>query len=146
MTKTTMELDIVSAEASIFSGVVEFLSVIGDVGELGIHPGHTALLTSLKPGQVRAILEGGREEVFYIQGGMLEVQPQSVTILADKAVRATDLDEAAAKAAKDHAESIIEKQKAGIEYSKALKELAEAAAQLRAIQSLRKKSGRSEHS
>lgn len=142
MAQTTMELDIVSAEASIFTGTVEFLTVTGSVGELGIHPGHTALLTLLKPGQIRAQLSGGREDVFYISGGMLEVQPTAVTVLADTAVRATDLDEAAARAAVEHAEKVLENQKAGIEYSRALKELAEAAAQLRAIQMLRKRAGR----
>jgi F-type H+-transporting ATPase subunit epsilon len=137
MTSNIMELDIVSAEAAIFNGDVERLTVTGGLGELGIHPGHTALLTPLKPGQVKAILAGGKEEVFYISGGMLEVQPKVVTVLADTAVRATDLDEAAAQSAKERAEKIIGQQKAGIEYSRALTELAEAAAQLRAIQMLR---------
>jgi F-type H+-transporting ATPase subunit epsilon len=140
----TMELDIVSAEASIFTGIVERITVTGSMGELGIHPGHTALLTSLKPGQVSAIREGGQVEVFYISGGVLEVQPQAVTILADTAVRAADLDEAAAQAVKENAEKILSKQKAGLEYSKALVELAEAAAQLRAIQLVRKKLGRTD--
>lgn len=143
MTIETMELDIVSAEASIFTGVVKEVVVTGSIGELGIYPGHTALLTSLKPGQVRALSAEGEEEVFYISGGMLEVQPTSVSVLADTAIRATDLDEAAAEAAKEHAEKLISEQAAGIEYSTAISELAEAAAQLRAIQMLRKKSGRS---
>lgn len=138
----TMELHIVSAEASIFSGRVKRVVVTGSAGELGLYPGHTALLTSLKPGQVRAILENGKEEVFYISGGMLEAQPEIVTVLADTAVRAADLDEAAAQAAKEHAEKVLEKQTAGIEYSRALTELAEAAAQLRAIRSLRHREGR----
>ncbi len=138
----TMELDIVSAEAAIFNGKVSHVIVTGSSGELGIHPGHRQLLTSLKPGQVRTVLEGGREEVFYISGGMLEVQPEIVTILADTAIRATDLDEAAAAAAVERAEKTIAKQKAGIEYSTALTELAEAAAQLRAIQMLRKQKDR----
>ena len=114
----------------------------GYVGELGIYPGHTALLTSLKPGQIRAVLEGGAEEVFYISGGMLEVQPDAVTVLADTAVRAGDLDEAAAQAVKDRAERTLVEQKSGIEYSRALTELAEAAAQLRAIELLRKRAKR----
>ncbi len=92
----------------------------------------------MKPGQIKAILEGGKEEVFYMSGGMLEVQPEIVTILADTALRAVDLDEAAAISAKEEAERRLAKQKAGIEYSKAMTELAEAAAQLRAIQMLRK--------
>lgn len=134
-----MQLDIVSAEKELFHGVVKFLSVTGSVGELGIHPGHTALLTALKPGQVRAELTDGREELFYISGGMLEVQPQLITILADTAVRAADLDEAAATAAMEHAEKMLGERKAGIEYSTALVELAEASAQLRAIKMLRKR-------
>lgn len=138
----TMELDIVSAEASIFTGAVSFLAVTGKSGELGIYPGHTALLTSLKPGQIRATLDDGKDEVFYISGGMLEVQPDAVTVLADTAVRAGDLDEAAAEAAKERAEKVLTEQKSGIEYSKALTELAEAAAQLRAIEALRKRAKR----
>lgn len=138
----TMELDIVSAEASIFNGHVVFLAVTGKSGELGIYPGHTALLTALKPGQIRATLEGDAQEIFYISGGMLEVQPTAVTVLADTAVRAGDLDEAAAQAAKERAEKILTEQKSGIEYSRALTELAEAAAQLRAIEAIRKRAKR----
>lgn len=139
MAAKTMKLDIVSAEQALFHGVVTFLSVSGNLGELGINPGHTALLTALKPGQVRAQLAEGREEIFYISGGMLEVQPELATILADTAFRAADLDEAAAKAAVEHAERVIGERKAGVEYSTALTELAEATAQLRAIQMLRKR-------
>jgi F-type H+-transporting ATPase subunit epsilon len=139
MSEKTMQLDIVSAEKSLFHGVVKFLSVTGSIGELGISPGHTPLLTGLKPGQVRAELAEGREEIFYISGGMLEVQPGVAPILADTAVRAGDLDEAAAKAAVEHAEKSLGERKAGIEYSTALLELAEATAQLRAIKMLRKR-------
>ncbi len=139
MAEKTMQLDIVSAEKALFHGTVTFLSVTGSVGELGIHAGHTALLTALKPGQVRAELAEGREEIFYISGGMLEVQPNVATILADTAMRAADLDEAAAQAAVEHAEKALGERKAGIEYSTALTELAEATAQLRAIQMLRKR-------
>lgn len=135
----SMQLDIVSAEAELFSGTVLLLIVSGTLGELGIHPGHMPLLTSLKPGQIRAVLEDGREEIFYISGGVLEVQPNVVTVLADTATSAADLDEAAAKAVKERAEKILHKQKAGLEYSRALTELAEAAAQLRAIQMIRDK-------
>lgn len=144
MASQTMRLEIVSAEASIFTGVVKLLTVMGSMGELGIHPGHTALLSSLKPGQICATFEDGREEVFYISGGMLEVQPGVVTVLADTAARAMDLDETAALAAKEQAEKRLSEQKAGIEYSRALTELAEAAAQLRTIDLLRRK-GRSTH-
>lgn len=142
MAQKTMQLEIVSAEAAIFTGMAEQIIVTGSVGELGIYPGHTALLTSLKPGQIRATLEDGKEEVFYISGGMLEVQPESVTVLADTALRAGDLDEAAAMAAKEDAERRVKDQKAGLEYSKAMTELAEAAAQLRAIQMIRKQAKR----
>ncbi len=134
-----MQLDIVSAEGSIFQGEVSFVSVTGSVGELGIHPGHSPLLTSLKPGQIHAVLKDGKEEVFYMSGGMLEVQPTMISILADTALRADDLDEAAAISAKTHAEKILQDKTDGIEYSKALAELAEAAAQLRAISLLRDK-------
>lgn len=140
----TMQLDIVSAEAAIFHGRVKLLTVTGSVGELGIHPGHTALLTSLKPGQIMVTLEDGHEEVFYISGGMLEIQPGTATVLADTATRAADLDEAAAIAAKEEAERKLAEQKSGIEYTRALTELAEAAAQLRTIEKLRRK-GRSSH-
>lgn len=138
MAENLMQLDIVSAEAEIFSGEVQLLIATGSSGELGIYPGHMALLTSLKPGQIRVTLESGEHEVFYMSGGMLEVQPKVVTVLADTAVRATDLDEAAALAAKEEAERKLAEQKAGVEYSRALTELAEAAAQLRAIDMIRR--------
>ena len=136
---TPLELDIVSAEASIFHGEVQFVSVTGTVGELGIHPGHAPLLTALKPGQVHATLKDGKVEVFYISGGMLEVQPNMVSVLADTALRADDLDEAAVLIAKERAEKILQQKTEGMEYSRALAELAEAAAQLRAISMLRDK-------
>lgn len=140
MATKTMKLDIVSAESSIFSGEVEYLMVTGSAGELGIHPGHTALLTSLKPGQVHAKIVGqDTDEVFYISGGMLEVQPNIVTLLSDTAARAGDLDESAAIAARERAEKALQEQSAEFEYSAAVKELAQAVAQLRAIQSLREK-------
>lgn len=134
-----IELDIVSAEASIFHGEVKFIAVTGSVGELGIHPGHSPLLTDLKPGQIRVVLDTHKEEIFYMSGGMLEIQPKVVSILADAVQRADDLDEAAALAAKTHAEKILKQKTAGMEYSKALSELAEAAAQLRAISMLHDK-------
>jgi F-type H+-transporting ATPase subunit epsilon len=135
----TVHLDIVSAEAQLFSGLVEMIVANGAIGELGIMPGHTPLLTSLKPGIIRFVKQGGEEEVFYISGGILEVQPEVVTVLADTAVRATDLDEVAAREAQERAAKILESKVAKLEYSKALAELAEATAQLRAIQQLRKK-------
>lgn len=135
----TVHLDIVSAEAQLFSGLVEMVVANGAIGELGIMPGHTPLLTSLKPGLIRFVKQGGEEEVFYISGGILEVQPDAVTVLADVATRAADLDEAAAREAQERAAKILESKVAKLEYSKALAELAEATAQLRAIQQLRKK-------
>jgi F-type H+-transporting ATPase subunit epsilon len=133
----TMQLEIVSMETALFSGAIEMMTIMGNYGELGIYPGHRQLLTTLKPGQLKAILPGGKEEIFYISGGILEVQPQIVTILADSALRAADLDEAAVFSAKEEAERVLAKKKAGLEYSKAIAELAEASAQLRAIQMLR---------
>lgn len=138
----TFHLDIVSAEAPIFSGLVEKISATGTVGELGVFPGHTPLLTSLKPGFIRATKQGGEEEVFYVSGGMLEVQPTVVTVLADTALRADHLDEAAAIEAKERAEKRLAEKASEFEYSQAMGELAEAAAQLRAIQELRKKAAR----
>ncbi len=142
MSLKTMQLEIVSAEAPIFSGAVQHLIVTGKAGELGIYPGHTALLTALKPGQIRAILENGEEEVFYMSGGMLEVQPKVVTVLADTALRATDIDEAAVLAAKEQAEKIIRERKDEIQFSSAMTELAEVAAQLRALETIRKQAKR----
>ena len=135
----TMKLEIVSAEAAIFSAEVQHLTVTGSMGELGIHPGHTALLTALKPGQITATLTDGREEIFYISGGMLEVQPELAIVLSDTAQRAADLDEVAAQAARERAEKMVHENKSGIEYAQALIELAQAAAQLRAIKQLREK-------
>lgn len=134
----TMHLDIVSVEEQIFSGRAEVVTATGELGELGIYPGHTPLLTSLKPGIVRAKLQDDKEEIIYISGGMLEVQPTVVTVLADTAARAADLDEAAALEAKEHAEKLLENKLADVEYSQAIAELAEAAAQLRVIRQLRK--------
>lgn len=135
----TTHLDIVSAEQEIFSGVVEMVVATGDMGELGIVPGHAPLLTLLKPGEVRVTHQGGEEEIYYISGGMLEVQPYYVTVLADSVHRADNLDEAAALAAKARAEEAISNKDADIDYSMATAELARAVAQIRAIQKVRKK-------
>lgn len=134
----TTHLDIVSAERQVFSGVVEMLVVSGEMGELGIAPGHAPLLTSLRPGEIRIIHQGGAEELFYVSGGLLEVQPRSVTILADEVERADDIDEASALAAKARAESIIAAANVDVDYSLAFTELARAAAQIRLVQKLRK--------
>ncbi len=137
MTITT-HLDIVSAEHEIFSGLAEMIVATGELGEIGITAGHAPLLTVLKPGEVRVTLPGGAQEIYYVQGGMLEVQPRCVTVLADVAERAEHLDEAAALAAKARAEEAIANKNADIDYSVATAELARAVAQIRAIQKVRK--------
>lgn len=134
----TMHCDIVSAEESIFSGRVEMIVAAGSLGDLGVAPGHAPLLTALIPGPVRLIKEGGEEEVFYVSGGYLEVQRGVATLLADTALRADDVDEAAALEAKEEAERAMAKQGAEFEYSAAAAQLAEAAAQLRALRQLKK--------
>jgi len=138
----TVHCDIVSAEKSIFSGLVELVVAHGTMGDLGIAPGHAPLLTQLDPGPVRVIKQNGEEEVYYVSGGMLEVQPKVVTILADTAQRADDVDEAAAQQAIDDARRALANQSSEINYSAAAAMLAEAAAQLRTIQALKKKMGK----
>lgn len=135
---STIRCDIVSAEQEIFQGAVTMVVATGEMGELGIAPRHAPLITRLKPGQVRVILEGGEEQTFYVSGGVLEVQPQVVTVLADTAVRAKDIDEAAAKAAKAEAERVIADRADAIEVAQAQARLAEAMAQLQALERLRK--------
>jgi F-type H+-transporting ATPase subunit epsilon len=134
----TTHLDIVSAEKEIFSGVVEMVVATGELGEIGVVPGHAPLLTVLKPGEIRVTLQGGEQEVYYVSGGMLEVQPFYVTVLADAVARADSLDEAAAIAAKARAEETIANKGAELDYSAATAELARAIAQIRAIQKVRK--------
>lgn len=134
----TTHLDIVSAEREIFSGIVEMVVATGELGEIGITPGHAPLLTVLKPGEIRLTLPGGEEEVYYVSGGMLEVQPYYVTVLADAVERADTLDEAAALAAKARAEEMIANKDAELDYTVATVELARAVAQIRAIQKVRK--------
>lgn len=135
----TTHLDIVSAEMQIFSGAVEMVVATGELGEIGIIPGHAPLLTILKPGEIRVTLLGGEEDVYYISGGMLEVQPYYVTVLADAVERAESLDEAAALAAKARAEEAISSKNTDMDYSVAAGELARAVAQIRAIQKVRNK-------
>ena len=136
--ETTMHCDIVSAEKSIFSGLVRTLVAAGSLGDLGVTPGHAPLLTALIPGPVRIVLDTGEEEVFYVSGGFLEVQPNVVTLLTDTAIRAEDVDEAAAVKAVEDAEKAILNQGADFEYGVAAAQLAEAAAQLRALRQLKK--------
>ena len=135
----TVHCDIVSAEREIFSGLVEMVVATGSLGDLGVTYGHAPLLTGLEPGPVRVKKQNGEEEVFYVSGGYLEVQPNYVTILADTAQRANDMDEAAAEEARQQAADKLLKQSGEIDYSRAAVQLAEAAAQLRAIQAIRNK-------
>ena len=138
----TIHCDIVSAEAQIFSGLVELLVANGSNGELGVTYGHTPLLTDLTPGAVRVVLQGGEEEVYYVSGGYLEVQGDVVTVLADTAVRADDIDEAAAEAARKDAEEALANQQGEIDYGRASAQLAEATAQLAALRKLKNRVGR----
>lgn len=137
----TVHCDIVSAEEAIFSGLVELVVAAGTSGDIGVMPGHAALLTKLSPGPVRVKKQNGEEEIFYVSGGFLEVQPNSVTVMADTAARADDINEAAALEAKKHAEQALENQSGDFDYSRAAVQLAEAAAQLRTIQQIREKLG-----
>lgn len=135
----TMHVDVVSAERSLFSGLVEFLVVPAAMGEVGIYPRHAPLITKIKAGSVRLKLpDRDEEELIYVSGGLLEVQPSVVTILADTAVRGRDLDEVKAQEAKQRAEEAMRDRSAAIDYAQAQAELAEAVAQLHAIQRLRK--------
>ena len=137
----TMHCEIASTEARIFSGRVESLVCTGTLGDMGILPGHAPLLSALIPGPVRIITQEGEEQIFYVSGGYVEVQPGTVNILADTAIRADDMDEAQAEQAKKDVEAAIANRGAEFEYSRAATQLAEAAAQIRTIQQLRKKMG-----
>jgi F-type H+-transporting ATPase subunit epsilon len=138
----TIHCDIVSAEQEIFSGLVEMLVATGSLGELGVSYGHAPLLTSLIPGPVRVITQGGEEEIFYVSGGFLEIQPGVVSILADTAIRAHDVDEAAAEEARQAAEQALANQTGEFDYGRASSQLAEAAAQLLTIQKIRRRAGK----
>ncbi|MDR1424640.1 MAG: F0F1 ATP synthase subunit epsilon [Azoarcus sp.] len=135
----TVHVDIVSAEEQIFSGLAEFVALPGETGELGILPGHMPLMTRIKPGAVRVqVPDQQEEEVIFVAGGILEVQPKLVTVLADTAIRGKDLDEAKALEAKKQAEAALASKSAQIDYAKAQAELLEAVAQIQAIARLRK--------
>ena len=136
---STVFCSIVSAEEEIFAGQVEMVVASGTIGELGILPGHTPLLSGVKPGPVRLILEGGEEEIFFASGGFIEVQPTSITILADTALRADDIDEAAAVAAQKKAELELSDQRSDIDFARVAADLQEQAAMLRTIQKIRNK-------
>lgn len=135
----TILVDVVSAEASIFSGQAKFVALPGETGELGILPGHTPLITRIQPGAVRIEKEDGSEEFVFVAGGILEVQPKHVTVLADTAIRGGDLDEAKAQDAKRAAEELMQNQSSDLDLARAQSELAVAAAQLAAIARLRRK-------
>lgn len=134
----TVHVDIVSAEKSLYSGVAEMVIAPGESGELGIMPKHIPLLTRLKPGSVR-ILNGGQEELIYVSGGILEVQPDRITVLSDTAERGADLDEARANEAIKRAEEALKNREAAIDHAQAQLELIQATAQLAAIRKLRGK-------
>lgn len=135
----TIKVDVVSAEGEIFSGQARFVSLPGEAGELGILPGHTPLITRIRPGAVRIEGEDGKEEFVFVAGGILDVQPKSVTVLADTAIRGKDLDEAKAEAARRSAEETLANKGSALQYAAAQAELAAAVAQLTAIQQLRRR-------
>ena len=136
----TVHIDVVSAEESIFSGEAEFIAAPAQMGEVGIYPHHAPIITSIKPGALRIKLaDKNEEQLSYISGGILEVQPGVVTVLADTAIRGHDLDEAQANAAKKAAEEAMKNRSSDVDYAKAQAELAEAIAQIQAIQKLRQK-------
>jgi F-type H+-transporting ATPase subunit epsilon len=135
----TIHVDIVSAEEEIYSGTASVVYAPAEQGEVGIYPRHAPMLTKLSPGEVRVEKEGADEELFFfVSGGLLEVQPHVVTVLADTAIRARDLDEASALQAQEQAEEAMRENKTDIDFAKAKAEMVQAAAQLRAIQKLRK--------
>ncbi|WP_243040400.1 F0F1 ATP synthase subunit epsilon [Dyella sedimenti] len=134
----TLRVDIVSAEAEIFSGEAQLVVATGEMGELGIAPRHAPLITRLKPGHVDVVLGSGERQQFWVSGGILEVQPQVVTVLADTAARAADLDEAAAQHAKQEAEDALANRTDAVEIAEAQAKLAEAVTQLQALERLRK--------
>ena len=136
----TIHIDVVSAEESIFSGEAEFVVLPGEMGELGIYPRHTPLITRIKPGSVRIKVAGqAEEELVFVAGGVLEVQPGVITVLADTAIRGHDLDEAKALAAQQRAQETLQNRTSQLEYAKAVAELAEASAQIAAIRKLRQR-------
>ncbi|MGB5177530.1 MAG: F0F1 ATP synthase subunit epsilon [Gammaproteobacteria bacterium] len=133
----TLHVDVVSAEAEIFSGTATMVFAPAEMGEVGIAPRHAPLVTRLKPGEVRVQTQQGEELSFFVSGGLLEVQPHVITVLADTAIRAADLDEAQALEAKGRAEKMLTDKSADIDYAKAQAELAQSIAQLAAIKKLR---------
>ena len=135
----TMQVEVVSAENEIFSGAATMVIATAAAGELGIYPQHTPLLTNLKAGDVRIQTEDGEEQVIYVSGGILEVTPKKITVLSDSAIRADDLDEAAALEAQRKAEQALKDSKADIDYARARIELAQAVAQIAALKKVMKR-------
>jgi len=135
----TMHVNIVSAEQEIYSGTVTQIFAPAEMGEVGVMPRHAPMLSTLKPGVVRVLLQEGEEETFYVSGGILEIQPHVVTILSDTALRATEIDEAAALEAKSRAEAAMKDKASDMDYAKAKTALIEAVAQIEALKKLRKK-------
>ena len=135
----TTHIHIVSAETEIFSGTANMVFAPAEMGEVGIHPRHAPLITKLKPGEVRIVLQDGDEQSFFVNGGILEIQPHVVTILSDTAMRAADIDEAAAKEAKSRAEAAMADKKSDLDYARAKAELIEAIAKIETIKKLRKR-------
>jgi len=136
---TSMQCEIVSAEQSLFSGTITMLSARGTIGELGVMPGHAPLLTGIQPGAVTLRMEDGSEEVFFASGGFIEIQPGYVTLLADTAVRAEDIDEAQAEEARQQAQREMTEKAAGADFGMAAAMMAEAVAQQRTLEELRKR-------
>ena len=136
---STIQVEVVSAEESIFSGPAKFVSIPGEMGDMGILPGHAPLITRIKPGAVRIEKADGDEEFVFVAGGILEVQPRLVTVLSDTAIRGHDLDEAKANDARKHAEEALKNAKSGIDLAKATSELAVMAAQIAALRKYRQK-------
>jgi F-type H+-transporting ATPase subunit epsilon len=137
----TIHVDIVSAEQAIYSGLAEMVFAPAELGEVGIAPRHAPFISRLVPGEVRVKLEGSESLSFYVSGGMLEIQPHLITVLADTAIRAKDIDEAAALAAKTRAEETLADRSGQIDYAKAQAQLIEAMMQLRTLNRLRKRGG-----
>lgn len=138
----TVHLDVVSAQENMFSGLVEKLQITGEMGELGIYPGHMPLLTAIKPGMVRLVKQHGEEEVIYLSGGVLEVQPDLVTVMADVAVRGEDIDAEAAEQAKEAARAQLSSTASDVDHDKAVIELEKALAQLRVVDLIKKNLGK----
>jgi F-type H+-transporting ATPase subunit epsilon len=135
----TIKCKIVSAEKALYEGEVQMVIASGELGDLGITPGHAPLITSLKPGPVRLVFEGNEDDLFFVSGGFLEVIPSQVTVLADTAERAENLDEAAALQAQEEAKRLLNEQNSEFDYSRAAAEMAEAVARLRVIEQLRRR-------